>query len=76
MSVSPFLPAWPMKKSLQIHLRLTLWLAAAALAIGCAAVPSPTNTTTWKDPDFKGPPFRKTVRRRLERPEPQGSARV
>ena len=36
-----------------------LLLVAASLVVACAAVPSPNNTTTWKDPNFKGPPFRK-----------------
>ena len=26
---------------------------------GCAAAPSPTSTTAWRDPDFKGPRFTK-----------------
>jgi len=26
---------------------------------GCAAAPSPVSTTTWRDPSFTGPPFRK-----------------
>ena len=26
---------------------------------GCAAAPSPLNTTAWRDPDYKGPPFKK-----------------
>jgi hypothetical protein len=43
---------------MQIRFRLML-LAFAALLVGCAAVPSPTNTTTWRDPNFQGPPFRK-----------------
>jgi hypothetical protein len=48
------------ENSVQIRLRSTLsWLAAVALLIGCAAAPSPTNTTTWKDPNFTGPPFKK-----------------
>jgi hypothetical protein len=48
------------ENSVQIRLRSTLsWLAAATVLIGCAAVPSPTNTTTWKDPNFNGPPFKK-----------------
>jgi hypothetical protein len=25
----------------------------------CASVPSPQTTTSWRNPDFKGPPFRK-----------------
>jgi len=44
---------------LHSRLRSSLLSLAALLLIGCQAVPSPTNTTTWKDPDFKGPPFRK-----------------
>jgi hypothetical protein len=47
------------RKTLQIRLRSTLSRLAVALVVGCAAVPSPTRTTTWRDPDFKGPPFRK-----------------
>jgi hypothetical protein len=35
------------------------WLLTAALIAGCAAVPGPLTTTTWRDPDFRGPPFRK-----------------
>ncbi|HSS69257.1 MAG TPA: hypothetical protein VLQ46_01240 [Casimicrobiaceae bacterium] len=35
------------------------FLFATALLVGCSAIPSPTNTTAWRDPDFKGPPFRK-----------------
>jgi hypothetical protein len=44
-----------------LHLRLTRALSCllAALIAGCAAVPSPLTTTTWRDPDFRGPPFRK-----------------
>jgi len=36
-------------------------LAAALLLLvaGCAAVPGPLTTTTWRDPEFKGPPFTK-----------------
>jgi hypothetical protein len=40
-------------------LRTTLILAAALLIVGCASAPGPLVTTTWRDPDFKGPPFRK-----------------
>jgi hypothetical protein len=48
------------ENNLPILLRCTfLLLVATALLGGCSAVPSPTNTTTWRDPDFKGPPFRK-----------------
>jgi hypothetical protein len=27
--------------------------------MACAAAPAPTNVTTWRDPSFAGPPFRK-----------------
>lgn len=40
-------------------LRTLLYLAAATLTAACASVPSPVNTTTWRDPSFDGPPFRK-----------------
>jgi hypothetical protein len=40
-------------------LRTALILAAALLIVGCASAPGPLVTTTWRDPDFKGPPFRK-----------------
>jgi hypothetical protein len=40
-------------------LRATLYLVAAALIAACAAAPSPVTTTTWRDPNFNGPPFRK-----------------
>ena len=40
-------------------LRTALSLAATLLIIGCAAAPSPVSTTTWRDPDYNGPPFRK-----------------
>src|SRR5215469_17470804 len=36
-----------------------LCLVAALLVAGCAAVPSPTNTTSWRDPGYTGPPFKK-----------------
>jgi hypothetical protein len=36
-----------------------LSLVATAFLIGCSAVPSPTNTTTWRDPNFSGPRFTK-----------------
>jgi hypothetical protein len=39
--------------------RALLRFVAAVLIAGCAAAPSPLNTTTWRDPDFKGPPFKK-----------------
>ena len=34
-------------------------LVAALVIAGCAAVPSPTNTTSWRDPGYTGPPFKK-----------------
>lgn len=40
-------------------LRALSGVAALALVAACAAVPGPTVTTTWRDPDFKGPPFTK-----------------
>jgi hypothetical protein len=39
--------------------RALLCLVAAVLIAGCAAAPSPVNTTGWRDPDYKGPPFKK-----------------
>src|SRR5262249_54041695 len=44
----------------QIGSRVTLLcLVAIAMLMGCSAAPSPTNTTAWRDPDFKGPRFSK-----------------
>jgi len=45
-------------------MRLTLLCFAAALIVGCATTPNDTPTaapatTTWRDPNFIGPPFRK-----------------
>ncbi len=40
-------------------LRNTLNLAAVLLIVGCAAAPSPVTTTSWRDPSFNGPPFKK-----------------
>jgi hypothetical protein len=45
-------------------MRLTFLFFAAALIVGCAATPNdgPTAapaTTTWRDPNFIGPPFKK-----------------
>jgi hypothetical protein len=40
-------------------LRNTLTLAAALLIVGCAAAPSPVQTTTWRDPNYSGPSFKK-----------------
>lgn len=42
-------------------LRALLWFAAVMLIVGFSAVPGPTNTTAWRDPDFNGPPFRKIL---------------
>jgi hypothetical protein len=43
------LPSW----------RALLATAATLLLAACAAVPSPTTTTTWRDPGFSGPPFKR-----------------
>ena len=40
-------------------LRALLLVAAVMLIAACASVPSPQTTTSWRDPDFRGPPFRK-----------------
>src|SRR5271169_2096160 len=42
-------------------LRTTLSRAAALLLLiaGCASAPSPVLTTSWRDPDYNGPPFKK-----------------
>jgi hypothetical protein len=42
-----------------VQIRSPLCLVAVALVLGCAAAPSSTNTTTWRDPKFNGPPFTK-----------------
>jgi len=42
-----------------ISRRVVLKTAVAMLVAGCAAVPSPTTTTAWRDPNFNGPPFKK-----------------
>lgn len=39
--------------------RFALLLAAAWVLVGCAVAPSPVSTTTWRDPNFQGPPFKK-----------------
>lgn len=39
--------------------RTVLCVAAMVLIAGCTAVPSPQDVTTWRDPEFKGQPFRK-----------------
>lgn len=40
-------------------LRAFLCLVTVVLIAGCAVAPSPLTTTTWRDPNFNGPPFRK-----------------
>ena len=48
------------ENDLQIRVaRRCFYLIAAVLLAACSAVPSPTNTTTWRDPNFAGPPFKK-----------------
>jgi len=39
--------------------RPALLCLALLLLASCASVPSPDNTTTWRDPQYTGPPFRK-----------------
>jgi len=34
-------------------------VALLSLMVGCASVPSPVTTTTWRDPSYNGPPFKK-----------------
>ena len=38
---------------------LTFTAALLLLIVGCASAPSPVSTTTWRDPNYNGPPFRK-----------------
>jgi hypothetical protein len=40
-------------------LRSTLCLFIVVLVAACAAAPSPNLTTTWRDPNYKGPPFKR-----------------
>jgi hypothetical protein len=40
-------------------LRALSGVTAIALLAACAAAPGPTVTTTWRDPDYKGPQFTK-----------------
>jgi hypothetical protein len=40
-------------------LRTALCLAALSLLVGCAAAPSPVQSTTWRDPNYNGQPFKK-----------------
>jgi hypothetical protein len=53
---TPALPENPLQRR---SLLASLCLAAVALIAGCAAAPGPLVTTAWRDPDFRGPPFRK-----------------
>ena len=39
--------------------RTALKFVFALLIAGCAAAPNPTVTTTWRDPNYSGPPFKK-----------------
>jgi len=39
--------------------RHALAVFACAVLAACAAAPAPTNVSTWRDPAYKGPPFRK-----------------
>ncbi len=39
--------------------RNTAAAVACAALVACAAAPAPTNETTWRDPSFAGPSFRK-----------------
>jgi hypothetical protein len=40
-------------------LRTALCLAALSLLVGCAAAPGPLQSTTWRDPNYNGQPFKK-----------------
>src|SRR5271166_6529712 len=40
-------------------LRITLSLTWLALIAACASAPSPVVTTSWRDPSYNGPPFKK-----------------
>jgi len=40
-------------------LRTALSLALLSFVVACAAVPGPLVTTTWRDPNYNGPPFKK-----------------
>jgi hypothetical protein len=45
---------------MSIHtLRTALSLALLVLVAACAVAPSPLTTTTWRDPNYNGPPFKK-----------------
>jgi hypothetical protein len=40
-------------------LRTALSLVLLLLVVACASAPSPLVTTTWRDPNYNGPPFKK-----------------
>ena len=40
-------------------LRTALSLILLSLIVACATAPSPLVTTTWRDPNYNGPPFKK-----------------
>jgi hypothetical protein len=42
-----------------LSLRALVLVAVAILITACASAPGPQATTSWRDPDFRGPPFRK-----------------
>lgn len=40
--------------------RAALWIVSLCVLVSCAAqAPGPTQTTAWRDPNFKAPPFKK-----------------
>jgi len=40
-------------------LRTALSLVLLSLIVACASAPNPLVTTTWRDPNYSGPPFKK-----------------
>jgi hypothetical protein len=40
-------------------LRTALSIALLSLLVACASTPGPLVTTTWRDPNYNGPPFKK-----------------
>ena len=42
-----------------LSLRALVLVGVAMLMTACASGPGPQTTTSWRDPDFRGPPFRK-----------------
>ena len=42
-----------------LRTRRCLTITLISLIVGCAAAPSPVQTTTWRDPSYNGPPFSK-----------------